>query len=127
MGRGTEVTNSRVEIFNSLEIHASSDLSINAILSASLASLTTHKTFATYHPSYDPPSNIHFPNHIPFSTKASHNPPNLYATAIHLKLRQHSLRAANRDLTSRLLLRIRDLPIVDNECVPSCALTGCPA
>jgi len=44
-----------------------------------------------------------------------------------LKLRQHSLSTTNRDLAARLLLRIRDLAVIDNHRVPRGALAHCPA
>lgn len=43
------------------------------------------------------------------------------------QLRQHSLSTRNRDLTTRLLLRIYDLAVIDDDCVACCALAQCPA
>ena len=44
-----------------------------------------------------------------------------------LKLRQHGLSTANSDLTTRLLLCICDLAVIDDHCVPRGTLTQGPA
>jgi hypothetical protein len=43
------------------------------------------------------------------------------------KLSQHSLSTGNRNLTTRLLLGIHDLPIINNERISGGALAQCPA